>query len=393
MNALTSYTLAAFCLLGQVPVETSESLGQGILLTDSGRLFEGKIDHLGNLYRVQSGGRSEMVREANVIFSGQSRDDAYEFLKTKKRTDIAEDAAKLADWCKQYGLAKEAVAEAKIAVKMAPNDRAFAKLLADCEAFSKLNRPVIRVVGTPPSEKTSSTTIASAGIAPPAPTLPTMSATPVARSTAKTPTPIVSSRPEEIEAAFAKSVQPVFMNLCANCHADPQRKLAFRLIRLPEGITVSPSTRENVNASLAQIRKDLPLSSPLVTYAISPHGGKVTSPLNRSTTAFKNLEAWVTLAAATLPDSAVPASNRVATVPAKSVVVVGASTPVTPSVPAEEPKALPPLSIAPPSPSPTHAPAAQTPGQSVPSGTPAVKPVDPFDPVEFNSTPRGTKKP
>ena len=354
MNAISSSTLVAIVLLGQPPGETSESLGQGVLLVDSGKLFEGKIDRVGNLYRVVSGGRSEMVRDVNVSFTGQTKDDAYEFLKSKKKLDTAESAAKLADWCKRYGMPKEAVAEARAAARLAPDDRAVAKLVRDCEEFAKTNRPVVRVIGSGVANNPTP----SSGAAPPL-TIPAM--------TESRPVKITSTKLADIEIGFSKSVQPMLMNLCANCHADPMRNVAFRLTRIPEGILVSPKTAENVAATMPYLRKDQPLSSPLITFAITPHGGKTASPMMRPSTASKNLEAWVVAAAATIPDS--PAL-------VKTIVVVGAATPEVISPKPVEPQPLPTLPVTPTAP------------QAVPA-----KPVDPFDPADFNKATNGPKKP
>ena len=93
IHTLTSYAIISICLLGHPPGEQNESLGNGILLTDAAKLYEGKIDRVGSLYRIMSGGRTEIVREVNVAFTGQSREDAYEYLVSKKKTGIAEDAA------------------------------------------------------------------------------------------------------------------------------------------------------------------------------------------------------------------------------------------------------------------------------------------------------------
>lgn len=334
---ILSYALVA---PGQPPIEAPESLGYGVVLLDSGRLHEGRVDRVGNLYRVMTGGRVEMFAAANVAFQGQTKDEAYEFLKGKKKSGVAEDAARLADWCVKYGLAKKAVDEARLATRIKPDDKALAKLVVDCERAAAKEKPVIRVVGTPPPPKSS--------VAPSA-TVPTF--TPAADSV---PTPVKSV---ELETSFAKTVQPVLMNLCVNCHSDPTRAGAYVLTRIPPGVTLDARTAENLTRTLPFVTKDHPTSSPLVVRALTPHGGRTSPLLLRNGTAHQNLDAWVRAAAATIPAPA-----------PRSVVRVSESTapPLPVSSVVIEPKPLPPLPAAPVPPKATAA--------------------DPFDPAEFNKT-------
>jgi hypothetical protein len=348
---LLSYVLAVCCPLVQPPGETVESLGLGVLVTDSGKTYEGRIDRVGKLFRVMSGGRTEIIRDVNVSFTGQTKEEAFDFLRTKLKTDSAEDAAKLADWCLKNGLPRQALDEAKAAAKLAPNDRAIAKLVKDCEenARKAVTQPVIRVVGAgaPPT---------STVHAPPPQTLPAMPGAGQAKP--------VALRSTELELSFAKTVQPVLMNLCVNCHADQSRAGSFRLARIPEGITVTPKTAENVAAAMSQLSRERPEASPLLVYAVTPHGGKTTPPLIRTATAFKNLEAWATAALAAIPELA------------KSVVLVSGTTPVSPMqpMPVVTPAVPPPVTpVAPPPVTPPVVP-------------PTPKPVDPFDPAEFNKS-------
>jgi hypothetical protein len=161
----------------------------------------------------------------------------------------------------------------------------------------------------------------------------------------------ITAKPHDLEAAFAKSVQPMMMNLCVNCHSDPVRSGSFRLTRVPEGITVSSRTIDNMTAAAAQLSRQNPSASPLLVKATTPHGGRTGALLTRTQPAFQNLEAWAKAVLATLPGEAAPA----APVPVA---------PVTQAAPATF--ATPPASTAP------------------------KPPVDPFDPAEFNkgSTPK-----
>lgn len=356
IHTFFSYVIISFCLLAQPPGEVTEALGIGVLLTDAAVLYEGKIDHVGSLYRVMSAGRTEIVREVNVAFTGQSREDAYEYLVSKKKPAIAEDAARLADWCMKNTLPKQAISEAKQALKLAPDNKAIAKLVHDCEENAKkvAAKPVIRIVGT---ASTSPITPTAAVMAPA--TLPNMMTTGAGK-------PILP-RSAELEASFAKSVQPMLMNLCANCHSDSTRQLNFRITRIPEGITLSPKTAENVVASMSQISKEQPTASPLLVMAITPHGGRTTAPLSRASGAYKNLEIWIAKAAGSMPTLAATE---------KKVIVVSNQTPAIPKESeATMPHSLPVINSVP-----------------VPPKPAVVKPVDPFDPAEFNKLHSDPKK-
>ena len=72
---------------------------------------------------------------------------------------------------------------------------------------------------------------------------------------------------------FTHKVQPILINACVSCHAAGHGT-AFKLVRL----TNSPSlnhrvTQENLLAVLGQVNFVQPQASPLLTKAVSIHGG------------------------------------------------------------------------------------------------------------------------
>lgn len=163
---------------------------------------------------------------------------------------------------------------------------------------------------------------------------------------------------------FPAKVQPVLMNLCANCHCRPDHASGFKLSRVSDGYGDAQATNRNLRAAAAFVRPDNPALSPLLVKASSPHGGSKDPPiLGRGLPAFKNLEAWARFArlgdatavkqAATLTPLPQPAAQPTASEPAK----------------------LP----------------AQTPSEPAAAKPPAAKPNpdDPFDPAAFNHAARG----
>jgi cytochrome c553 len=351
---MTSILLATCLAVGQsASLGQTESLtmtGTGVVLTDGGQLHEGRIDRLGDFVRIMSGGRTTMLRSANIAFTGDTKLEAYEYLRTKRKSDSASDAAGLADWCRKHGLMKEAVAEARTAVRLAPDDRGIAKLALEIEDDAKRPRPVMRIVGAP---------------APPAKAVVSSSKPVAAVPTMPRETPVASVVPAALEQSFAKSVQAVLMNACANCHADPNRAVSFRLARIPEGISQSPKTAENAVAAFRMVNPAQPAASPLVTYALTPHGGRRSAPLQRGTTAVQNLETWAMMAARAMPAPANPREPLTAAAPMPEA---------TPS----PTMALPSLIVPPPAPVPVESVAAPA-------------PIDPFDPVQFNKASPGRR--
>lgn len=113
---------------------------------------------------------------------------------------------------------------------------------------------------------------------------------------------------------FAARVQPVLMNRCAACHAHAEYPGRFKLARIPEGFADPDATVRNARASALMVDRLSPVSSPLLTFAASPHGGSKTVPLNRTHLAYRPLEQWVAM-------NAGPQSARTAPAPGPAPVV------------------------------------------------------------------------
>ncbi|HET6576537.1 MAG TPA: hypothetical protein VFG68_23260 [Fimbriiglobus sp.] len=98
--------------------------------------------------------------------------------------------------------------------------------------------------------------------------------------------------------AFPAKVQPVLMNLCADCHATPDHQSGFRLARVPAGFANPEASRRNATAAATFVTRDDPSASPLLVKAVTAHGGQRAPALrNRSHPAYRNLELWAHWAA------------------------------------------------------------------------------------------------
>jgi hypothetical protein len=185
---------------------------------------------------------------------------------------------------------------------------------------------------------------------------------------------------------FITRVQPILMNACANCHASG-RGGAFRLTRTYESALANRrTTQQNLAAVLAEVNKDRPQESLLLTRALSVHGRDMDKPAfkGRDAAAYKALEDWVRVTLENNPElrgHPAPASSLATGERPGTPELAGAR---TESAAAEAAGPHPP-------PAPNTSTAAATPSQAEakPSEARAAnaspnEPVDPFDPVIFN---------
>ena len=170
-------------------------------------------------------------------------------------------------------------------------------------------------------------------------------------------------RPEAAR-AFPGRVQPILMNLCANCHCRADHPSGFKLMRVTGEFANAQATSRNLRAAAMFVRPENPSASPLLTKAITPHGGaRDPSLTGRDHPAFKSLEIWAHWARPAAPPPAQP-------------VAVFQSNP-------------PPVAAAPTFPATTEpAPTLPPPMPTKPTATPRVNTDDPFDPEQFNRAPR-----
>jgi hypothetical protein len=90
------------------------------------------------------------------------------------------------------------------------------------------------------------------------------------------------------------------MNACASCHASGVGG-KFVLERVSDG-SKKTSTQFNLAAVLGYIDLDRPTISPLLTKAVTPHGGAVSSPIkDRNSKPFVAIKDWIDLTIAKNP--------------------------------------------------------------------------------------------
>lgn len=105
---------------------------------------------------------------------------------------------------------------------------------------------------------------------------------------------------------FATKIHPILMNACAGCHARADYAGTFKLKRIAEGYENAAGVERNLAAVVKQLDRTDPSASPLLGYAVLPHGKSKEAPLHSTRhPAYPSLELWTYWA--TMPEgSAVP---------------------------------------------------------------------------------------
>ncbi len=316
-----------------------------VLVLDNERTIIGQIEREGNQYRVRRQVGETWVPAANVLYLGDSLEEAYAFLRSRANPRDADERLRLARWCHLHGLLKQALVEATAAAELRPQSAACQGLLQTLQrSGTAAKSPPPRPAATePPPHETASLDV------------------------------LVDA---ETMGQFVKRVQPILMNTCASCHMSG-RAGSFQLMRaFEDGMVNRRATQHNLNAVLSQVNRTKWAESPLLLKAVSVHGPASQPPLKgRQAPAFRALEEWVWKAVANNPQLQNPPLPPGAIGTGSEPKGAGDMGPTRTGKPARELFAVPPP--APPAPVNQVTPPAPT--AIVPRG-----PVDPFDPAVFN---------
>jgi hypothetical protein len=343
MNTLFRHLLGVAVLAGAglAPARATDpapAAAGKVLLLQNERALEGDIERVGDQYRVRRTVGETWVPAERALCLCQTMPEAFEQLRARANLGDADERLRLANWCRQYGLRPQALAEVREAVRLRPGHEPSRRLLANLEQ-SAWERPL------PP---------------PPRPSEPE-----------PPPAPDVDLTADAL-GLFSTRVQPILMNACASCHATG-RGGAFKLARAYGVGTADRKTmQQNLAAVIGQLNARQPQASPLLTKSVSVHGAMAQAPLrNRQAPAYRTLEDWVGRTLANNPQLQERASNPPAAPPALS----------KPAAPPGKADARGGDELPPPSagPQPPTAPTAPAPAFGAPA-----EPPDPFDPEVFN---------
>ena len=239
-------------------------VGIRFLLLESRQLVEGEIEQVGDSFKVKRDGGETLIPVDRVMAICIDKAGAFRVLSEKIDPKNAEQRLKLAEWCHNNGLTKEAVAEARAAVELRPNSPIATRLMQYYEQSAVTRKPAFQ------PEKPANAEPAA---------LPET----------------VDCSPEALR-HYCTRVQPVLMNACSGCHATTAK---FRLERVYSD-TTNPraQTFQNLAAAMAQIDRAKPSASPLLQKALTAHGSRDDSAAARSRDAglsdtwSSSLECW-----------------------------------------------------------------------------------------------------
>ena len=326
-----------------------------VLILDNDELIEGDIERVGERFRIRQGTGELFIPVSRASGLVADREAAFQQIAQRLKAKDANDHMRLARWCLAHQLPDRAVAEADIAASMNQDVR---YRMVNCDPI-KRQAAILR-------------SSSSASKAPPSSATPT-----VARDSAS-----FDVNPESLS-LFVTKIQPILMNACANCHiANHSSK--FQLSRSTIG---KQGLESNLAAVSAFLSREQPGASPLLTKAVSVHGGSGLPPIkDRQAAAYRHLEDWAFQAAGQAAAPApLPASVAAApALPAKDPETKSnefaseAPTPVTVPTPME-----PITPVAGKQPDKQPAPLPAMPTTPLPQKSQA-DPADPFDPAIFN---------
>jgi hypothetical protein len=367
--------LAVVCLTLAVPralwAQSGPSSGR-ILVMKNYRTLEGEITCDGSQYVIR-----RPVGEITLpVERGQKLctnwDEAYTFVRAQANLHDPDERLRLARWCQQHELMKQALAEAKAAAEMRPGHAESQRLFKHLQKVEHAAPP------------------------PPAPEPPAVGVTTL---------PAIDLDSEALS-LFTTRVQPILMNACANCHCNG-RGGSFQLMRVAGNTTGNRgATQHNLAAVLRRVDLERPAMSLLLIKAVSDHAGTGQAPIKKKdSTVFRNLELWLHETIASnphlreLPELRLPATTVAATPAVQPLPQVSAQKPSFASA-----EASPPVSVLmpsqgiklPPAPLPVTSevarsvptvtsPTPQQPARPL-AGSGPVSPTerDEYDPTEFN---------
>lgn len=241
-----------------------------VLILENEHTLEGDIERIGQEYRIRRDTSETWVSGTKVLRLCKDGPDAYAYLRSHANLDDADERYRLAQWCFQHGLPREALAEVKVALEMRPRHGPSRWLLARLQ-----------------ENNTSESAAASSR--------------PGDAADVSTPPPSIDLNTESL-AQFVTRVQPILMNTCVSCHGALYTG-PFKLVRVHEGAAASrKALQQNMAAVLAQINFDKPSMSNLLIKAVTAHG-EMTQPQfkNQEAPAYRSLDDWVQRMVATHP--------------------------------------------------------------------------------------------
>jgi hypothetical protein len=244
LSAVAGAVLAARAAAAQEPAMPAAT-EQGVVLLQNGRVLQGRVEKLGECYRVSQADGEIRVRASEVQFVCRDLEEGYQ---RKRATLDPQDVSahlQLAQWCQRQGLLRAAAVELDAARQIDPSnplvDTLERRLQMALEAPRDPAPPARPVVAGPTNEELDR---------------------------------MVRGMPPGTVETFIQSTQPILLNHCmtSGCHGG-RGEDRLQWIRTP--LSQPPSrrvTQRNLYATLRWIDWENPGNSPLLTAAGGPHG-------------------------------------------------------------------------------------------------------------------------
>jgi hypothetical protein len=268
LAAVAGVVLAILAARAAVPQEPPPPAGgQGVLLLQNGRVLEGRIEQLGEWYRLSQADGEIRIRASEVQLVCRDLEDAYQRQRAMLPPHDAVAHVHLAQWCQRQGLLRAATEELDAAGQIDPSHPLVEGL-----------RRRLQMLQEPP----------------PAPTAP---AKPAAAGPSNDELDrMVRGMPPGTVETFVQSTQPILLNHCmtSGCHGSHSTD-RLQWIRAP--LNQPPSrrvTQRNLYATLRWIDWEEPGRSRLLTAAGGPHG-PLKAPVfaDRQFGQYRRLAEWV----------------------------------------------------------------------------------------------------
>jgi hypothetical protein len=285
-----------------------------VVLKDD-KLIEGTVAVSGEKVIVRQGALDRPFPKADVQFIGNTKDEAYRFMLGKVPANDPAARLRVARWCMLNGMRSHALTEAREVVKLDPKNPTAGQMVRTLEeSLQKFPEDGATPAAPAPAAPV---TNPNGPALPPVPP-PTANQAPpmIPPAIPQTITPAAAVEPEpdvrpEAAAAFATRIQPILVNLCADCHAKPDHASGFRLARGTDFDGRPETAGPNLRAVAGQLNRADPGKSPLLVKSLTAHGGMKEPPLpTRQATAYRILEAWTYAAVGSTPPA--PAAELIA---------------------------------------------------------------------------------
>src|SRR5262249_10845254 len=104
-----------------------------VLVLDNERTLEGDIEQQGSQYRIRRSVGETWVPADKVLKLCQTREEAYQFLRSRANLTDPDDRLRLAQWSQVRGLREQAPPETRAAAELRPNHAETRRLLRNLE--------------------------------------------------------------------------------------------------------------------------------------------------------------------------------------------------------------------------------------------------------------------